>query len=110
MTGRGMEPEDEPYFSKILDLVLRVKGFDGQHYKPNYVKRRVAVRMRATHSGSYRDYFHFLSQHPEEATQLLDRLTIHVTEFFRDAVMYGALRERVIPDLFAGTADGRVKA
>lgn len=98
--------EDEAYFPKILDLVLRIKGFDGQNYKLNYVKRRVAVRMRATKSGTYRDYFQFLTQNPEEATHLLDRLTIHVTEFFRDAEIYGALREKVILSLL-GTAKNK---
>ncbi|HVM32166.1 MAG TPA: protein-glutamate O-methyltransferase CheR [bacterium] len=104
-----MNPGDDAYFSKILDLVHRIKGFDGQNYKVNYVKRRVAVRMRATKSGTYRDYFQFLSQNQEEATHLLDRLTIHVTEFFRDPEIYEALREKAIPELMKSALDKRIR-
>jgi len=101
--------EDEAYFPKILELVLKIKGFNGLNYKVNYVKRRVAVRMRATHAGTYRDYFHFITQNPEEATHLLDRLTIHVTEFFRDADIYAALQEKVIPEVLRTAADKKIK-
>ncbi len=101
--------EDEAYFPKILELVLKIKGFDGLNYKVNYVKRRVAVRMRATHAGTYRDYFHFITQNPEEATHLLDRLTIHVTEFFRDAEIYKSLQEKVIPEIVRTAVDKRIR-
>ena len=101
--------EDESYFPKILDLVLKIKGFDGQNYKLNYVKRRVAVRMRATKSVTYRDYFQFLTQNHEEASHLLDRLTIHVTEFFRDPDIYEALREKVFPSLLATARNKRIR-
>jgi chemotaxis protein methyltransferase CheR len=104
-----MIPEDEAYFLKILELVLKIKGFDGLNYKVNYVKRRVAVRMRATHAGTYRDYFHFITQNPEEGTHLLDRLTIHVTEFFRDAEIYKSLQEKVIPEMIRTAADKKIK-
>jgi chemotaxis protein methyltransferase CheR len=104
-----MIPEDESYFPKILDLVLKMKGFDGQNYKLNYVKRRVAVRMRATKSATYRDYFQFLAQNHDEASHLLDRLTIHVTEFFRDPEIYEALREKVFPSLLTAARNKRIR-
>ncbi|MGH7739244.1 MAG: CheR family methyltransferase [bacterium] len=101
--------EDDAYFSKILDWVLQNKGFNGLQYKSNYMKRRIAVRMRATHAGNYRDYFHFLSKDPEETTRLLDRLTIHVTDFFRDPGVYEALKEKVVPEILRGTPKGTIK-
>lgn len=104
-----MISEDEAYFSKILSWVLQNKGFDGLQYKSNYMKRRIAVRMRATHAGTYRDYFQFLSKDPEETTRLLDRLTIHVTEFFRDPGVYEALKEKVVPEILRETPNGSVK-
>jgi chemotaxis protein methyltransferase CheR len=78
---------------------LKTKGFDGRHYKPNYIKRRIAVRMRALEAKDYRDYLKVLRTDPREPSLLFDRLTIHVTEFFRDPEVYRALKGAVLPEL-----------
>jgi chemotaxis methyl-accepting protein methylase len=85
--------EEDPNFKKILSYLLKVKGFDGRRYKLNYIKRRVAVRMRATGTANYQEYLHFLQANPPESSFLLDRLTIHVTEFFRDPEVYQAIQK-----------------
>lgn len=102
------EVQEDPFFQKILELVLRSKGFDGNRYKTNYIKRRIAVRMRATEQGTFSDYFHFLQKDPEEIAKLLDRLTIHVTEFFRDPEVFNAVQKVILPSL-AGTPNGKIK-
>lgn len=91
--------EEDPHYHKILAFLLKAKGFDGHRYKPNYIKRRIAVRMRATGKTSYSDYSHVLHSDEKEVSRLLDRLTIHVTEFFRDPSVFTALESRVFPDL-----------
>lgn len=73
---------------------MTAKGFDAAQYKRNYIKRRIAVRMRATGADTYEQYGLILKHQKEEAGHLLDRLTIHVTGFFRDAAVFQALRER----------------
>jgi chemotaxis methyl-accepting protein methylase len=79
--------------------VRRSQGFDGRHYKPNYLKRRVAVRMRTVGAASHRDYLKVLERDPREAEALFKRLTIHVTEFFRDPEVYRAVESKVLPVL-----------
>lgn len=93
------ETQEDPFFHKILELLLRSKGFDGNHYKPNYIKRRIAVRMRATERGTFSEYYHLLQKDPKEIPKLLDRLTIHVTEFFRDPEVFHAVQRTVFPVL-----------
>ncbi|HUO57597.1 MAG TPA: protein-glutamate O-methyltransferase CheR [bacterium] len=93
--------EEDPNFKKILAFLLKSKGFNGQLYKPNYIKRRVAVRMRAIGATSYLDYLKALEQSHQEPTLLLDRLTIHVTEFFRDPDVYQVLKTKILPELTA---------
>ena len=34
--------EEDPNFKKILAFLLKAKGFDGQHYKPNYIKQSIS--------------------------------------------------------------------
>lgn len=100
--------EEDPNFKKILSFLLKAKGFDGLHYKPNYIKRRIAVRMRATAAATYGDYFKALQGDPQEPSRLLDRLTIHVTEFFRDPSVYQGIGEKILPGL-AGVAGNKLK-
>jgi chemotaxis protein methyltransferase CheR len=90
---------DEESFQQILDAVRRVKGFDGASYKPNYLKRRVAIRMRAVGADDYEKYLTVLRSDPREIQQLMDRLTVHVTEFFRDPEVYQAVENIAFPAL-----------
>jgi chemotaxis methyl-accepting protein methylase len=87
--------EEDPVLLGILSHLFAAKGFDASQYKRNYIKRRIAVRMRATGAATYEEYARLLKHQKEEAGLLLDRLTIHVTGFFRDEAVFHALRERV---------------
>jgi chemotaxis protein methyltransferase CheR len=89
--------EEDPSFGRILSFLLKSRGFDAHPYKPNYIKRRISVRMRATGAEAYRDYLEVLHRDPREASLLLDRMTIHVTGFFRDPGVYRAFQENILP-------------
>ncbi|MBC7229848.1 MAG: protein-glutamate O-methyltransferase CheR [Actinobacteria bacterium] len=86
-----------------LEVLLRQLqgelGLNFRQYKPNYLKRRIGVRMRATGCSDYLQYRQYLRQHPGEARRLINDLTINVTEFFRDGDVYEAIRRAVIPDI-----------
>jgi len=96
-------PEDDPEgFAALVHKVLREHGFDLAQYKPNYLRRRVAVRMRAIGATSYQGYLERMDE--SEFRLLHDRITIHVTEFFRDAEAFELLRKEVLPALGARLA------
>jgi chemotaxis protein methyltransferase CheR len=86
-----------------LDLLLRCLqeevGLNFKQYKPNYLKRRIGVRMRATGCSDYMQYRQCVKQDPEEGGKLINDLTINVTEFFRDTEAYEAIRNQVIPEI-----------
>ena len=48
------------------------------------------------------DYLEFLRGNPKEANALADEFLITVTQFFRDAEVFGYLEKEVIPELFKG--------
>jgi chemotaxis methyl-accepting protein methylase len=98
--------EDERLFKQILEVLRQAKGFDGRSYKPNYLKRRIAIRMRATGAATYEDYLGILRVNAGEFPLLVDRLTVHVTEFFRDPEVYEAV-ERVSLPLLRETFGGK---
>jgi chemotaxis protein methyltransferase CheR len=86
-------------FSLLLKYINDARGLDCKQYKPNYLKRRISVRMRARSTPRYLDYMQLLKQDPEEYRQLLNDLTINVTEFFRDPDVYQAIRDKLLPDI-----------
>ena len=60
--------------------------------------------------GSYRDYFEFLSSHPDgrlELQSLINRLTVQETSFFRNGPQFSALRDLVIPEIVRKRLSGK---
>lgn len=85
-------------FEKLKDKISRDKHFSCSQYKDPYLKRRFAIRMRATGAKTYPDYIKILDTVPEEYQILLDVLTVNVTEFFRDISVFNEA-ERVLRSL-----------
>lgn len=86
-------------FEALRDKIFRDTGLDCSRYKENYLKRRIAARMRAVGSGSYGEYSAYLDTVAEEYPRLKDRITVNVTEFFRDSDVYDYLRGTLLPPL-----------
>ncbi len=91
---------DDQAFTLLKRRVRIDRGLDCGQYKENYLKRRVAVRLRATGAADYLAYLRVLKNDPEEYTRLMNELTINVTQFFRDKDVYLKIRDEVIPALF----------
>ena len=53
-------------------------------------------------------YARYLKAHPSEATLLFRELLINVTNFFRDADAFAALKRDILPHILAGKADDHV--
>jgi len=89
--------QDERHFQNLCQLIFRQVGLDCKQYKVNYLKRRLAVRMRATQKKTYKEYQQLLENNPEEYEWLLDRLTINVSNFFRDPGVYAQMKKLLLP-------------
>ena len=77
------------YFNKIMrEIKLKLK-INIEQYKEAYIKRRIAVRMRACKCKTYREYYEYLiKNNPDEYKKLENTLTVNVTEFWRDRTVY----------------------
>lgn len=89
--------ESQHQFEALLQLVLKEKGLDCRQYKISYLKRRLKVRMSAVQRTTYQAYRKLLEQDTEEYDRLLDRLTINVSQFYRDPSVYQQIKRVVIP-------------
>jgi chemotaxis protein methyltransferase CheR len=61
------------------------------------LKRRFDGRMHIKGIPSYAEYAHYLDKSPTEFKELIDALTINVSEFFRDPTVWKAFQTRIMP-------------
>lgn len=88
---------DDPTLASLLDKIRRERGLDCSQYKPSFLKRRLAVRLRARGVDSYQAYSRLLDD--REYDRLFDTLTINLTCFFRDASTFATLRDQILRPL-----------
>jgi len=75
------------------------RGANLAGYKDDFLKRRLEGRMRLKGLATYAEYARFIDKNPSEFNDLLDALTINVSEFFRDTTVWNALRQRILPGM-----------
>jgi len=56
----------------------------------------------------YRAYYELLLQDPQQKKRFLDRITINVSEFFRNPEIFGYLEKEILPQLLAENRNLRV--
>ena len=94
-TWRGSRKE-------ICAILRKQLGHDFSGYKEKTFLRRVQRRMQVNHLQTVESYIERLRQDTKETGALFRDLLINVTNFFRDAEAFDALRTLVVPKLFAG--------
>jgi chemotaxis methyl-accepting protein methylase len=90
----------------LLTQITGARGLACDGYKPNCLRRRLAVRMRARGVHTYEAYAEVLRRDASEYDRLLDALTINVTKFFRNREAWEALAARFLPALQPAAVGG----
>ncbi|MBT0160158.1 protein-glutamate O-methyltransferase CheR [Candidatus Bathyarchaeota archaeon A05DMB-2] len=90
-------------FQKLKRLLHERVGLNCSCYRDDYLKRRLAVRLRATGTNTYSRYVRYLKKNAVEYNLVLNDLTINYTAFFRDRDVYLYLEKNVLPTLFKST-------
>jgi chemotaxis protein methyltransferase CheR len=101
--------EDEKEFSDLKAIIKKKIGFNCEQYKRAHLKRRLAVRLRANKSRSYRDYTELLFRNDLEMQKLKDTLTVNVTELFRNPETYEVFSEVALPELIKSKTDRTIR-
>lgn len=91
--------DNTQHFTALLEKIKHDHNLDLSEYKFSTIRRRVNTRLSVTQIPSYRDYTLFLDQKPGEYQQLIESLTINVSNFFRDPPMFEILASRIWPRL-----------
>ena len=82
---------------ELLANIQKKFGRDLSTYRLGCLQRRVSIRMSALGITTLDGYMDALAANPGEIDQLLDTVTIHVTEFFRDREVFDAIEKELLP-------------
>ena len=88
-------------FEKLKKQIHEAIGLDCEGYRPEYLKRRLEIRLRATKSKTYSDYCRYLRANSQECDLLLNDLTINYSLFFRDSDVFLFLEQKIFPELLS---------
>ncbi|MDA8241015.1 MAG: protein-glutamate O-methyltransferase CheR [Nitrospiraceae bacterium] len=104
--GSGAKEQTIPAIDKeglksIFEFVNEIRGVDFALYRHATVTRKLELRLSETGSHDYRIYLSYLKSHPDELDKLIRALTIKVSNFFRNPLVYELLFASVLPDLIS---------
>jgi len=94
--------------NEILLLIRSSTGHDFTLYKKSTIGRRIERRMALHQIKDMSVYARFLKQNTSEVHTLFNELLINVTSFFRDPEAFVALKQDILPALFANKSDDYV--
>lgn len=85
--------------SLLLEAIYQQYGYDFREYSQAHIRRRIMNRMAVSKFEDISEMQSKVLNDETFASELLQDLSITVTEMFRDPVFYRSLRENVIPIL-----------
>ncbi len=96
---------DEKSFMRFADELRRKIGFDMSGYKVDRMKRRVDLLMKKYNFEDYAEYLGLMIGDPARQKEFFDRITINVTEFFRNPERWDRYSS-YISDLISRSSNG----
>jgi chemotaxis protein methyltransferase CheR len=83
--------------SLLLDAIYHQYHYDFRGYARSSVKRRLRSAMAHFNTASLSQLQHYVLHHPESFPELLNFLTVPVSDMFRDPSYFLSLRTHVVP-------------
>jgi chemotaxis protein methyltransferase CheR len=83
----------------LVDAILHKYHYDFRHYALASLRRRLKIAMNRFRCRTLSQLQDKVLHEPEVFSQLLDFLTVQVSEMFRDPEYFRAVREQVVPFL-----------
>jgi len=97
----GYQLESHPSFNldeqTFVRWVLRRAGIDAEHYRRETLARRLPACLRVLRAASLSHARFMIERNDELLHEAVSALIIGVTQFFRDAPVFDALRDVVLP-------------
>lgn len=86
-------------YTKFIANVKQKTGIDLSLYKEAQMKRRLTSLYEKRGCESFTEYFELIRNDPSRMDEFLDRMTINVSEFYRNFQRWEILDRKIIPQL-----------
>jgi chemotaxis protein methyltransferase CheR len=86
-------------YEEFTKLIYKKTGIDLLQYKEAQMKRRLQSLYEKKGYKSFREFFDGISSDTSLYYEFLDRMTINVSEFYRNARRWEVLEQKVLPSL-----------
>ncbi|GIV20447.1 MAG: chemotaxis protein CheR [Armatimonadota bacterium] len=83
----------------FCEQVLRQTGLDLQQYKRPQMERRLRSMAERVGARNLEEYWRILEKDRQIFTQFIDRITINVSELFRNPEKFEELRQVILPEI-----------
>lgn len=99
----NLELNDE-VFSLFSDMVYKTAGIKIGHQKKSLLTSRLAKRLKITGADSFPSYYKIVKTSEDELIEMLNCISTHTTNFFRENHHFEYLKNRIIPELLKNRA------
>ncbi|MFC6332283.1 CheR family methyltransferase [Paenibacillus septentrionalis] len=100
---------DDLDFNRFIENIKKKTAIDLSLYKEAQMKRRLTT-LRLKHGyNTFSTYFEAITQNPSLMAEFLDRMTINVSEFWRNPQRWDILMKTFLPEMIAASPSGRLK-
>ncbi len=89
---------DTPDYAAFKACVRRKTGIDLNQYKAPQMRRRLASLLERARVAAFMDYFALIERDADEWNVFLDRVTINVSELFRNPEKWEDLRKPILTE------------
>ncbi|WP_050615429.1 CheR family methyltransferase [Bacillus testis] len=86
-------------FVEFIQNIKKLCGIDLALYKEAQMKRRLISLYEKKGLSSFQQYFRYIKEEPQGLEEFLDRMTINVSEFYRNAKRWDVLDQKILPRL-----------
>lgn len=90
---------ETPDFAEFKARMFKKTGIDLNLYKQPQMHRRLMGMVERVGKKNFLEYYTYLEQNTGEYAALMDRITINVSELFRNPEKWKELREKILPAL-----------
>ncbi|MFD2115958.1 CheR family methyltransferase [Paenibacillus yanchengensis] len=100
---------EELDFDQFITFIKMKTNIDLAQYKEVQMKRRLTTLRDKRGFSSFKQYSEALVNDKQLLVELLDRITINVTEFFRNPARWEVLYNRFLPELIQQSTSSKLK-
>jgi chemotaxis protein methyltransferase CheR len=95
-------------YEQFITQIKKKTGIDLALYKEAQMKRRLTSLYEKKGYSSFQEYFQVLNRDQELLNEFLDRITINVSEFYRNYKRWEVLEKKILPKILQGNKKPKI--